>query len=52
MSWPKWILVSIQALLILMSIFMIGKPRTPSTPGVVAVSTMISATMIWLVVIA
>lgn len=43
-------LIAMYGLSILLNIAMIGKPRKPSTPGTVAISTLVSAgIMAWII---
>ena len=52
MNWPKIILIGYLALGVLMAIAQVGKPRKPTTGGVVALATVFTAAVAFLVVIA
>lgn len=47
MEWFRWTLAGVIALGGILSVSLIGKPRKPLTPGVVAISVMIDAFLVW-----
>lgn len=47
----KWGIVAMLTMGALVTIACVGKPRAPTTPGVAAVSTMVTALMVVLIVL-
>jgi hypothetical protein len=50
MVWQQWVLVTVFVIGSLISVAMIGRPRTPTTPGQVVLGLIINALLIWAVV--
>jgi len=52
MGWPKYILIAWLVLGALLTIAHVGKKREPMTAGTAALSTVFTAGLVWLVVLA
>jgi len=52
MTWPQWVLIAWLVLSALVMVARVGKPREPIEPEAAVVNLVVTALVVWLVVLA